>query len=129
MNILTTLREDYSRFPKDQTYSIYVENVYFKDPISEFRGRDRYQQMIRLIDLFFRNVQMDLHSIDRNEDTLRTEWTLSWNTPLPWKPRIRIDGWSELKLNSEDQILSHIDYWHCSRFDVFKQHLRGGDRD
>jgi len=129
MNILQTLQEDYSRFPKDQTYSIYAENVYFKDPLSQFRGRDRYKQMIRLIDRFFLNTRMDLHQIDRNNDKIKTELTLSWNTPLPWQPRIHIDGWSELTLNSEDQITSHIDYWHCSRLDVLKQHLSGGDRD
>jgi hypothetical protein len=123
MDVVQTLKEDYSRFPKDQTYSIYAEDVYFKDPMSEFRGCDRYKLMIQFIDTFFINTQMDLHHIQRNGDTINTQWTLNWNTPLPWKPRIRIDGWSELKLNSEDQIISHIDYWHCSRLDVLKQHF------
>jgi hypothetical protein len=66
---------------------------------------------------------MELHEISRSEDTIKTRWTLYWTTPLPWRPRIAIPGWSELKLNSDDVIISHIDYWDCSRLDVLKQHL------
>jgi hypothetical protein len=32
-----------------------------------------------------------------------------------------IGGRSELKVNSDGLIVSHIDYWNCSRFDVLKQ--------
>ncbi|KAM3105498.1 DUF2358 domain-containing protein [Phormidesmis sp. 146-33] len=122
MDIIHTLRDDYQRFPADQTYSIYAENVYFKDPMNEFRGRDRYQQMIKLIKTWFLNVKMDLHNIQQLDDHIRTDWTLSWNTPLPWKPRIAIDGWSELQIK-DNLIISHIDYWHCSKLDVLKQHF------
>ena len=122
MDILQTLRDDYQKFPDDQTYCIYAETVYFKDPMNEFRGRDRYQQTIKFIKTWFLNVKMDLHNIQQLDDLIRTDWTLSWNTPLPWKPRIAIDGWSELQV-AEDLIISHIDYWHCSKLDVLKQHF------
>jgi len=48
---------------------------------------------------------------------------LSWNSPLPWKPYISVSGWSELRLNADGLIVSHIDYWYCSRLDVIKQHF------
>lgn len=124
MNLLQILQDDYQRFPNDQTYSLYAEDVYFKDPLNEFRGRDRYQRMVSFIKTWFLNVKMDLHTIQRNGDLIRTDWTLSWNTPLPWKPYISISGWSELTVNADDLIVSHIDYWHCSRLDVLKQHFR-----
>lgn len=123
MNILQTLKQDYQRFPANQTYSIYAEDVYFKDPMTKFRGIRRYQTMISFIQTFFLNCKMDLHDIQQNGNTIRTDWTLSWNTPLPWKPPISISGWSELTLNGESMIASHIDYWHCSRLDVLKQHF------
>lgn len=123
MDILQILKKDYSRFPADQTYSIYAEDVYFKDPMTEFRGIRRYQQMIGFIQTFFLNCRMDLHDMQQNGNAIRTNWTLSWNTPLPWKPPISISGWSELTLNDQGAIASHIDYWHCSRFDVLKQHF------
>jgi hypothetical protein len=123
MDIIQILKEDYQRFPADQTYSIYAKDVFFKDPLNQFRGIDRYKQMISFINSWFNEVQMDLHEIHRSEDTIKTRWTLNWTTPLPWKPRIAIPGWSELKLNADELISSHIDYWNCSRLDVLGQHL------
>lgn len=123
MDIIEILKEDYQRFPVNQTYSIYTPDVYFQDSLNKFRGVKRYKQMINFIETLFVNTKMDLHSIQRLGDTIKTEWTLSWNTPLPWKPRISIPGWSELGLNSDGLIISHIDYWNCSRLDVVKQHF------
>lgn len=123
MNIINILKADYQRFPVNQTYSIYATDVYFQDPVNKFSGVQRYQQMINLITTWFSNPQMDLHKIELLDDTIHSEWTLSWNSPLPWKPRISISGRSELRLNSDNLIISHINYWHCSRLDVLKQHL------
>jgi hypothetical protein len=123
MDIIQILKEDYQRFPADQTYSIYAKDVFFKDPLNQFRGIHRYQQMIGFINHWFVNPQLNLHGISQSGDTIETRWTLSWTTPVPWKPRITIPGWSELKLNADGLISSHIDYWDCSRLDVLKQHL------
>lgn len=122
MDIIQILQEDYQRFPVNQTYSIYAEDVYFQDKVFKFRGIKLYKLMINFIKTFFLNPQMDLHNIQRLENKIKTEWTLSWNSPLPWKPRISISGWSELIVNSSELIISHIDYWHCSPLDVLKQH-------
>lgn len=121
MTIVDILKQDYSRFPENQTYTIYAEDVYFKDPLNEFNGVERYQKMIGFISQWFINVQMDLHGISQSDNLIKTRWTLNWTAPVPWKPRISIPGWSELQLNSAGLICSHIDYWNCSRFDVVKQ--------
>ncbi|MBD2436970.1 DUF2358 domain-containing protein [Nostoc sp. FACHB-110] len=123
MDIIQILQDDYQRFPVNQTYSIYAEDVYFQDPLNKFQGVERYKQMIKFIQTWFINAKMDLHEIQAFGDTIKTEWTLSWNTPLPWQPRISISGWSELKVNADNLIISHIDYWHCSPLDVVKQHF------
>lgn len=123
MDIIEILKADYQRFPLDQTYSIYATDVYFEDPMNKFHGVKRYQQMIGFIQTFFINCKMELHDIQQQGDTIKTNWTLRWNTPLPWKPPISISGRSELRLNTENLIISHIDYWNCSRLDVLKQHF------
>ena len=123
MDIIAVLKEDYQRFPLEQTYSIYDEQVYFKDPMNEFRGVGRYKKMIHFIKTLFQDIHMELHGISRQKDTIKTTWTLYWTSPLPWKPRIAISGRSELKLNEEGLIISHLDYWHCSRFNVLQQHF------
>ncbi|MGB6300262.1 MAG: DUF2358 domain-containing protein [Rivularia sp. (in: cyanobacteria)] len=123
MDIVEILKEDYQRFPKNQTYSLYAEDVYFKDPMNEFNGVRRFKLMIKFIETFFMKTKMDLHDIRREGDTIKLEWTLNWNTPVPWNPRISIPGWSELRVNCDGLIISHIDYWKCSRLDVLKQHF------
>lgn len=123
MDILKVLRSDYDSFPANQTYEIYADDVFFKDPLNQFRGRDRYRQMIGFIQTWFRQPRLDLHQIQREGNQIRSDWTLSWTTPLPWQPRIAIDGWSELALNEQELIVSHIDYWHCSVWDVVRQHF------
>ncbi|MFM7561297.1 DUF2358 domain-containing protein [Cylindrospermopsis raciborskii] len=122
-NIIETLKADYQRFPLEQTYSIYALDVYFQDPVFKFRGLELYKWMIKFIHIFFTNLRMDLHHIEQDKNMIKTEWTLSWNASLPWKPRISISGSTQLGLNNQGLISSHIDYWHCSRLDVLKQHL------
>jgi hypothetical protein len=128
MDIVQALREDYARFPRDQSYELYAQNVYFQDPMNEFRGVERYKRMIGFIRIFFLNCKMDLHQIQRSGNLIQMEWTLSWNTPLPWKPRIAIPGRSELTTveiaGETETIVSHIDYWHCSKLEVLRQHFQ-----
>lgn len=123
MDIIDILKTDYQRFPVNQTYSLYAQDVFFQDPLNKFRGIKKYKAMIGFINTFFIAPKMDLQAINRVGDTIKMEWVLSWNTPLPWKPRIAIPGWSELKINADGLIASHIDYWKCSRLDVVKQHF------
>lgn len=128
MKILDRLKQDYENFPQNQSYELYAPDVYFQDPMTQFRGIDRYQQMVGFMTTWFKNIQLDLHDISQQEEAIATRWTLSWNTPLPWNPRISISGRSELRLNAEGLICSHIDYWDCSRWEVVKQHFSGKTR-
>jgi Uncharacterized conserved protein (DUF2358) len=124
VDIITILREDYAKFPIDQSYQIYAEDVYFQDPLSKFRGLDRYKKTIAFIQNWFKEPRLELYEIDRLEQLITTRWSLSWNTPLPWYPRIEITGKSEMLLNEVELIISHIDYWDCAPFDVLKQHFK-----
>lgn len=123
MNIVEILQEDYQRFPVDQHYELYADKVYFKDPLNEFRGINKYKAMIRFMGTFFQNIKMDLHEIYREQNIIHLKWTLNWTTPLPWQPRIAIPGRTELTLDENQKIISHVDYWNCSRWDVVKQHI------
>ncbi|BBC25738.1 DUF2358 domain-containing protein [Pseudanabaena sp. ABRG5-3] len=134
-NILDIIKADYAKFPEAQTYSIYSEDVYFKDPVYNFRGIKQYQKMIGFITFWFKNLKLELHDISRTENLVKASWTMSWDAPLPWKPRISVTGWSDLTVDKfagdlgngesdRELIISHIDYWECSKFDVIKQHFQ-----
>ncbi len=123
-DLLAILRADYAHFPDNQTYSVYDSEVYFKDPVNEFRGLGRYQQMINWMGRWFQDIRLDLHEIQQTGNQIRTEWTLSWSLPLPWHPRLQIPGWTEMQVNEAGLIGSHIDYWRCSRWEVLLQLFR-----
>jgi hypothetical protein len=124
MDIIEILRADYAKFPIDQSYQIYAEDVYFQDPLTKFRGLKRYQKTIEFIRTWFKDPQLELYDINQTEQLITTRWSLSWNTPLPWYPRIEITGSSEMLLNDLELIISHIDYWDCAPLDVLKQHFK-----
>lgn len=121
MDIVEALKADYARFPETQTYELYAENVFFKDPLTSFYGVKRYRSMIHFISRWFKAVQMELHSIQQVDSRIDTIWTLRWIAPVPWKPKMAISGRSELVLNETGLICSHIDNWDCSRLDVLRQ--------
>ena len=123
MDVVEILKADYQRFPENQTYNIYTEDVYFKDPLNEFRGIERYKKMIGFLGTFFGNINLEMHDIVREGELIKTEWTLNMTSPLPWKPQISIPGWTELKLNSAELIVSHIDRWHISPWSVLQQNF------
>jgi hypothetical protein len=124
-SILETLRADYAQFPYHQTYSLYAVDVLFKDPLTTFRGVERYRRMIQFIERWFIQVQMTLHDIQQVENIIHTRWTLRWIAPVPWKPTLSISGSSELQLNAAGLVQSHIDIWDCSRLDVLRQLFSG----
>lgn len=119
--ICDRLRADYERFPRAQSYDLYAEDVYFKDALTEFHGIERYRQMIGFIERWFLDVDLVLHALSSSPDGIVTRWTLSFTAPLPWKPRIAIPGRSELTLNQQGLIVSHVDVWDCSRWAVIQQ--------
>lgn len=122
MDLLEQIRLDYQQFPQHQSYHLYADDVYFKDPLNEFKGVQRYQTMIGFIDRWFRDVNLQLHDITYvTPQQIKTQWTLSWVAPVPWHPAMSIPGHSELGIGDEGKIISHIDYWHCSRLSVLGQ--------
>ena len=122
-NLIEILKEDYQRFPDNQTFEIYAEDVYFKDPLNEFRGVKKYREMIGFLSNFFSNIEMEVHNVTQEDTKIKTEWTLNMTPPLPWKPRLSIPGWSELEVSEDNLIASHIDYWHISPWNVLSQNF------
>ena len=122
-DLLDTLRQDYAHFPHQQSYDIYDAEVFFKDPMTQFRGLKRYQEMIQFMTTWFKDPRLELRDISQTGDRVETRWLLTWTTPLPWQPRIAISGQTEMRLNAEGKVISHIDTWDCSRWDVLKQHF------
>ena len=122
------IRQDYANFPHGQSYDLYAADVFFQDPLNRFNGVDRYREMIGFINRWFRHPRLELHSLElQSTHGFQTRWTLSWTAPFPWQPAMAISGWTDYRLNDTGQIISHIDYWNCSRWDVLKQVFGGSE--
>ncbi|MCG8368647.1 MAG: DUF2358 domain-containing protein, partial [Pseudanabaenales cyanobacterium] len=67
MDILDHIKQDYQRFPAEQSYELYAEEVYFQDPLNRFRGIDRYRKMIGFIEKWFVDLHLELHCIEREQ--------------------------------------------------------------
>ena len=120
-DILTILQQDYAQFPEAQSFGIYAEDVFFQDPLNKFRGVARYKKMIGFLGRWFKDIRLDLHNIERQGNSIRTDWTLAMSPPVPWRSRLSISGYSLLEVNDQDLIISHIDYWNDPVFKVFMQ--------
>ena len=127
IDLVEIIKQDYQNFPNEQTYSIYAEDVYFEDPLNKFQGIKRYQKMIDFLGRFFQNIHLELHNISRGKNIIKTEWTLKMTSPLPWKPRLVIPGWSELTINQDHLITAHRDFWNIAPIKVLLQNLEIGN--
>ena len=127
IDLVEIIKQDYQNFPNEQTYSIYAEDVYFEDPLNKFQGVARYQKMIGFLGRFFHNIDLELHNISQEKNIIKTEWTLKMTSPLPWKPRLVIPGWSELQINQNDLIIAHRDFWNIAPIKVLLQNLEIGN--
>jgi hypothetical protein len=126
--LLETIKQDYANFPHNFSYHIYSPDVYFRDPVFQFRGLERYKKMISFIAYWFANLKLELLTISQTEQVIKTEWIMSWSAPLPWRPRISVTGWSELIVDNQGLISAHTDYWKNDRWSVIKQHFVFGNK-
>ncbi|MEN9220603.1 MAG: DUF2358 domain-containing protein [Thermostichales cyanobacterium SRBZ-1_bins_19] len=119
--LIAILKQDYARFPHQQTFAIYDPQVIFRDPMSRLRGRSQFEGMIRWMGQWFQELRLQLHEIYSQGAVIHTRWTMSWVAPLPWKPRLQVTGRSQLWVNEQGLIAAQTDYWDCSRWQLFLQ--------
>ena len=111
MNNLKELTGWYENLKKgslDEIDLFYDENVFFKDPFNEFKGRDK---LMKAFAHMFENLEnphfVILDTIENSECVF-----LTWDFYLKFKGRgHKIHGSSHLKYNKENRIVYHRDYW------------------
>ena len=108
LNELTNWYENLKEESLDEIEVFYDENVFFKDPFNEFKGRDK---LTRVFSHMFDNLEnphfVILESIKNSEGAF-----LTWDFYLKIKGRRhKIHGSSHLKYSKENRIIYHRDYW------------------
>lgn len=118
-------------FQKDISYDIYSRDIFFRDPVNQFKGKFNYRIIFWTLRfhgrLFFTELYFDLHDVQPcGPDAIRADWTVRGTLRVPWKATIFFNGYSLYKLNSEALIYEHIDTWDRSPFSILKQFIQPG---
>lgn len=116
-------------FEKDISYSIYTQDIYFRDPVNKFKGKINYRIIFWTLrfhaQLFFTKIFFDLHEVyQASEDTILAKWTVRGVLRLPWKPHLFFNGYSTYKLNEDGLIYEHIDTWDRKPGEILRQFIR-----
>lgn len=125
--LVGTLEKDLpTLFEKDITYDIYTKDIYFQDPVNEFKGKLNYRIIFWTLRfharLFFTEIYFDVHDVNQTaKDTILANWTVRGVLRLPWKPRLFFNGYSTYKLDRDNLIYQHIDTWDRKPSEILKQ--------
>ena len=111
MNSLPEFREwviNLNESTLDDIVSYYDEKVFFKDPFNEFSGREKLKKLFLHMFITFKNPHFEfIDTIENSEEIF-----LTWDFIFSYKEKLfKIHGSSHLKLNDEEKIAYHRDYW------------------
>lgn len=132
-NAIATLKHDLpTLFEKDISYDIYTQDIYFRDPVNQFKWKFNYRIIFWTLRfharLFFREIYFDLHDVYQdNKDTIKAHWTVRGTLRLPWKARIFFNGDSTYKLTEAGLIYHHLDHWDRKPGEVLQQFFHKGE--
>ena len=92
----------------DNIVTYYDENVFFKDPFNEFNGREKLKKLfIHMFNTLKNPHFVFIDNIENSEGVF-----LTWDFIFSYKEKLfKIHGSSHLKLNDQEKIVYHRDYW------------------
>lgn len=108
-----TIREDLpALFQRDMDFSIYRDDVVFRDPRNAFHGIANYRTIFWSVrfhgNLFFRDLRVDILRVWQPEPReIRVRWSARGVSRLPWRPVGVFDGISTFRLDEEGMIYVH----------------------
>ncbi|MBO0350050.1 DUF2358 domain-containing protein [Phormidium pseudopriestleyi FRX01] len=126
---IATLNEDLpTLFEKDISYDIYRKDIFFKDPVNQFKWKFNYRIIFWTLrfhgQLFFTELYFDLHDVEQiAPDMILANWTVRGRLRLPWKADLFFNGYSNYKLDEDGLIYEHIDTWDREPKAILKQFL------
>lgn len=126
---IATLKEDLpTLFEKDISYDIYRKDIFFKDPVNQFKWKFNYRIIFWTLrfhgQLFFTDLYFDLHDVEQvAPDMILANWTVRGRLRLPWKADLFFNGYSNYKLDEDGLIYEHIDTWDREPKEILKQFL------
>ncbi|KAG2431848.1 hypothetical protein HXX76_009341 [Chlamydomonas incerta] len=99
-------------FQRELNYSIYREDIVFRDPRNTVKGMKNYQLIFWSLrfhgKLFFNKLYVDVKRIWQPEDSvIKMRWTVHGIPRVPWEAEGTFDGISTYRLDSHGKIYEH----------------------
>ena len=114
------IEREYASFFQPMDKKFYTDNVEFIDPMTSFRGVNKYQGNVDMLagrtgvgKIMFKDASIALHNVEQLDvGKLQTRWTLQVTVKaFPWQPRARFTGVSIYTLDSNGKVAKQEDYW------------------
>ena len=114
------IEREYASFFSPMDKKFYADNVEFIDPMTSFRGINKYQGNVDMLagrtgvgKIMFKDASIALHNVEQlGVGKLQTRWTLQVTVKaVPWQPRARFSGVSIYTLDSNGKVAKQEDYW------------------
>ncbi|PXF44188.1 hypothetical protein BWQ96_06048 [Gracilariopsis chorda] len=105
--------------------NLFEEGIRWDAPFLDAHSRDR---VLDLLDDFFAfavDPTIAVYQVQTSDDEtqLQFNWTLSFNYPLPWRPRVSASGVSSVTLSSPTSVEHIKDEWYTSPATLITQSL------
>jgi steroid delta-isomerase len=118
----TQFYENLSPETLEDINQICIEDVYFRDPFNELYNRDQLKRVFK--DMFSQCDDHNFTVLTAYSDPLRhpNAFVLKWffEATVPKIGKLDFIGLSEVQINEDGLITSHIDYWDSGSYFYMK---------
>ena len=85
-----------------------VNDVIFADPFNNIKGLDNFKKIFYHMFENVKDPKFSIISYAQNKDRIFLKWKMTF---YAFKALQTIDGMSDITLNEEGKVISHLDYW------------------
>ena len=85
-----------------------VKDIIFIDPFNNIKGLDNFKNIFYHMFDTVEEPKFDIIDYAQNEDHIFLKWKMTF---YAFKASQTIEGMSDITLNKEGKVISHLDYW------------------
>ncbi len=85
-----------------------VKDIVFIDPFNNIKGLDNFKNIFYHMFDTVEKPKFDIIDYAQNKDHIFLKWKMTF---YAFKASQTIDGMSDITLNKEGKVISHLDYW------------------
>jgi steroid delta-isomerase len=93
----------------DELGTLITEDVHFRDPFNDTRGKDAYLHIMRHMFAILTDIRFDIHEQAGDGKQRFLWWTFTARHSMIGA--MKVDGITRVELAEDGRIAAHIDYW------------------